>query len=163
MTSTQDSSRREKRLLATTPRTLCGHWALVRFVYRWPDGRELAPLGEARGQLLYLLDGDKPGRMAVQVVAVQRPSLDPQSEASLAAHFRSGFAYAGCWSLEEDRLHHDVDIASLAFWEGSRLTRRVACVDDRLALTTDEPSPQLPEGGYETLLEWRRTDGITPA
>ncbi|MBZ9538990.1 lipocalin-like domain-containing protein [Modicisalibacter tunisiensis] len=136
---------------------LAGAWRLERFVYRWPDGRELAPLGEARGQLLYLLDGDgEPARMAVQVAACRRPPFDPASEASLAAHFQSGFAYTGGWALEGDAVHHDVEIASLPFWEGTRLTRQVALEGGRLQLTTEEPSPQLPEGGYMTILEWTR-------
>ncbi|SHF82603.1 Lipocalin-like domain-containing protein [Modicisalibacter ilicicola DSM 19980] len=140
-----------------TPQFLSGHWSLASFIYRWPDGRELAPLGEARGQLLYLLDGDSPGRMAVQVVASQRPPLDPNSEASLAAHFCSGFAYGGRWSLEGDTVHHDIEVASLVFWEGTRLSRELRFENDRIILSTHEPSPQLPEGGYETRLEWQRS------
>jgi len=145
---------------------LAGAWRLERFVYRWPDGRELAPLGEVRGQLLYLLDGDgRPARMAVQVAAGRRPPLDPASEASLAAHFQSGFAYGGRWVLEGDAVHHHVDIASLPFWEGTRLTREVTLRAGRLVLSTDEPSPQQPEGGYTTLLEWTRdaTGKVKPA
>ena len=139
------------------PRDLAGSWQLVRIVYRWPDGRERAPLGDAAGQLCYLLDAEgESGRMAVQIVARDRPPFDMASEASLAAHFRSGFAYAGRWALEEDQVHHDVDLASLACWEGVRLSRTVRLQDDRLTLTTDQPSPQRPEGGYVTLLEWRR-------
>ncbi|MDW5376461.1 lipocalin-like domain-containing protein [Halomonas sp. HP20-15] len=145
------------RSATPTPHDLAGHWRLVRFVYRWPDGRELAPLGDAAGQLCYLLDDDAaPGRMAVQVVARDRPPFDMTSEASLAAHFRSGFAYGGQWTLEGDQVHHDVDLASLVFWEDTRLTRTVRLQDDRLTLTTDQPSPQLPEGGYVTILEWVR-------
>ena len=34
---------------AITPQQLIGPWRLVHFVYRWPDGRELAPLGAAQG------------------------------------------------------------------------------------------------------------------
>ena len=140
-----------------TPHDLAGHWRLERFVYRWPDGRELAPLGEAAGQLCYLLDEQAaPGRVAVQIVSRNRPPFDMASQASLAAHFMSGFAYGGQWTLEADQVHHDVDLASLAFWEGTRLTRRVQLQDDRLTLTSDQPSPQLPQGGYLTILEWRR-------
>jgi len=89
-------------------------------------------------------------------VARHRPPFDMTSEASLAAHFKSGFAYGGRWTLEERQVHHDVDMASLAFWEGTRLTRTVQLQGDRLTLTTDQPSPQLPEGGYTTILEWLR-------
>ncbi|MBZ9567613.1 MULTISPECIES: lipocalin-like domain-containing protein [Modicisalibacter] len=136
---------------------LAGAWRLARFVHRWADGRELAPLGEARGRLLYLVDAaGRPARMAVQVAAGRRPPLDPTSEASLAAHFQSGFAYGGHWALEGEAVHHDVDIASLPFWEGTRLTRDVSFDTGRLRLTTEEPSPQLPGGGYTTLLEWTR-------
>lgn len=142
---------------AITPQQLIGPWRLVHFVYRWPDGRELAPLGAAQGQLIYLTaDGTRPGRMAVQVVASQRPPLDPDDETSLAAHFRSGFAYGGCWSLEGMMVHHDVDLASLSFWQGARLSREISLEGNRLWLTTDEPSPQLPQGGYRTVLEWCR-------
>lgn len=145
------------RSATPAPHDLAGHWRLLRFVYRWPDGRELAPLGAVAGQLCYLLGADEsPGRMAVQVVARQRPPFDMTSEASLAAHFKSGFAYGGQWALEENQVHHDVDMASLPFWEGLRLTRTVRLQGDRLTLTTDQPSPQLPEGGYVTILEWRR-------
>lgn len=139
-----------------TPQALEGLWTLARFVYRWPDGRELAPLGAVRGQLIYLTADGHPHRMAVQVVASQRPPLDPADEASLATHFRSGFAYAGRWELDGSVMHHDVDIASLDFWQGTRLTREVHLEGDRLRLSTDEPSPQLPEGGYRTVLEWQR-------
>ncbi|HET8789926.1 MAG TPA: lipocalin-like domain-containing protein [Modicisalibacter sp.] len=140
-----------------TSRDLSGQWALACFVYRWPDGRELAPFGAAQGQLIYLTAGDdRPGRMAVQIVASERPPLDPTSETSLAAHFRSGFAYGGRWSLENETVHHDVDIASLVFWQGARLSREVSLENGRLQLSTDEPSPQLPEGGYRTILEWVR-------
>ncbi|MBZ9557922.1 MULTISPECIES: lipocalin-like domain-containing protein [unclassified Modicisalibacter] len=140
-----------------TPEALAGAWRLQRFIYRWPDGRERAPLGEAVGQLLYLLDeGGRPARMAVQVAARQRPPLDLGSDASLAAHFQSGFAYGGDWSLSGRAVHHDVDIASLPFWEGARLTREVTLEANRLVLATDAPSPQLPEGGYTTILEWTR-------
>lgn len=142
--------------MTTTPEALSGLWRLARFVYRWPDGEELAPLGNAAGQLIYLLDRERPGRMSVQVMATERPALDPHSDASQALHFRSGFAYAGNWSLEAGRVHHDVDIASLAFWEGTRLSRDVVLESDRLVLSTDEPSPQIPQGGYVTLLEWVR-------
>lgn len=147
-------------ITAITPQALSGPWSLVCFVYRWPDGHELAPLGQARGQLLYLLEDDAPGRMAVQVVAGERPLLVPGSDASLAAHFRSGFAYGGRWSLHRGMVHHEVEIASIPGWEGSRLARQTRLVDDRLMLSADEPSPQLPQGGYETILEWRRS---TPA
>lgn len=140
-----------------TPEALAGVWRLQRFVYHWPDGRERAPLGDVDGQLLYLLDADgRPSRMAVQVAARQRPPLDPGSDASLAAHFQSSFAYGGNWSLSGNAVHHDVEIASLMFWEGTRLTREVTLEEDRLVLSTDEPSPQLPEGGYTTILEWTR-------
>lgn len=140
-----------------TPRDLSGYWTLINFVYRWPDGRELAPFGAAQGQLIYLTASDGlPGRMAVQVVASERPPLDPKNETSLAAHFRSGFAYGGRWSLENATVHHDVDIASLAFWQGARLSREVSLENGCLRLSTDEPSPQIPEGGYTTVLEWTR-------
>ncbi|MGC3871848.1 lipocalin-like domain-containing protein [Halomonas sp. GXIMD04776] len=142
--------------MTITVQALSGHWSLVSFVYRWPDGRELAPLGHARGQLLYLLEDGLPGRMAVQVVANERPPFDPDGDASLAAHFRSGFAYGGGWSLQKDVVHHEVEIASLPLWEGSRLSRQVRFVGDRLVLSTDEPNPQLPQKGYETVLEWYR-------
>lgn len=142
---------------AITAEDLSGHWTLGCFVYRWPDGRELAPLGAAQGQLIYLTaSAGQPGRMAVQVVAGERPPLDPSDETSLAAHFRSGFAYGGRWSLENQTVHHDVDIASLVFWQGARLSRGVSLENGRLRLSTDEPSPQLPEGGYTTVLEWHR-------
>ncbi|GHB10612.1 lipocalin-like domain-containing protein [Modicisalibacter luteus] len=140
----------------TTPEALSGLWRLVRFAYRWPDGKEVSPLGHAVGQLIYLLDRERPGRMSVQIMATERPPLDLDSDASQALHFRSGFAYSGNWSLEEGRVHHDVDIASLAFWEGTRLTRDVTLKSDRLILSTDEPSPHIPQGGYVTLLEWTR-------
>nr|WP_299243407.1 lipocalin-like domain-containing protein [uncultured Halomonas sp.] len=139
-----------------TTDALNGPWSLVRFVYRWPDGRELAPLGQARGQLLYQLEDGVPGRMAVQVVAGERPPLDPESDASLALHFRSGFAYGGRWSLHQGMVQHEVEIASIPGWEGSQLARQIQLVGDRLILSTDEPSPQLPQGGYETVLEWQR-------
>lgn len=142
--------------MTLTPETISGVWKLSRFVYCWPDGRELAPLGDAVGQLVYLLERECPGRMAVQVAAVDRPPIDPASDASLAIHFRSSFAYAGQWSLEEEWVHHDVDIASLKFWENTRLTRSVRLASGRLVLTTEEPSPQMPEGGYTTVLEWTR-------
>lgn len=146
-----------------TSEALGGHWTLVRFIHRWPDGRELAPLGAVKGQLIYLLDAGRPGRMAVQVASAERPPLDPASDASLALHFRSGFAYGGWWTLTDTTVHHDVDIASLTFWEGMRLSRDVRLEDDRLVLSTGEPSPQLPEGGYLTLLEWHRQAVTRPA
>ncbi|MHB0776197.1 lipocalin-like domain-containing protein [Halomonas sp. WWR20] len=137
-----------------TQASLAGSWQLQHFVYRWPDGREQAPLGRARGWLHYLPAPE--ARMSVQVAAETRPPLDPDSDACLAALFRSGFAYTGHWRLEESVVHHDVEIATLPVWEGITLSRCVTLTDDTLTLATDEPNPQLPEGGYETLLIWRR-------
>ncbi|GAB2792786.1 hypothetical protein GCM10027040_18710 [Halomonas shantousis] len=137
-----------------TSTSLYGSWKLLHFVYRWPDGRELAPLGQVRGWLHYLPAPE--ARMSVQVTAEARPPLDPDSDACLATLFRSGFSYTGCWRLEGSVIHHDVDIATLPVWEGTTLSRAVTLKDDTLTLATDEPNPQMPEGGYETLLIWQK-------
>jgi hypothetical protein len=84
--------------------TLVGTWQLVSYEYREPDGTMRYPLGKgAVGRIIY----SPGGRMAVQVMNVERPALplDETAEvdpAALRANLRGYIAYFGTYMVDWD-------------------------------------------------------------
>ena len=141
---------------------LIGTWQLE----SWKSG-ELAPFGERpRGTLVYTVGGT----MISCFMSAERPQLGvslealhafrrywlglasekPQGEEEVKQRFlRAAFsfnAYAGRYSVEGARVHHDVEVALFPEWVGRRLTRTFEIRGERLTLSFESDA-----------LVWRRS------
>lgn len=135
--------------------TFLGSW-MLRACYRLEDGKmaEPAALGEgANGCIHYLADG----RMAVLIQFGNAPGLarppEQASDAEIAAVARRFFAYAGTWSVTEDRVIHHLDTCSNPRDVGTDYVRTVEFRDDHLILGTE---PETVDGKrVELKLDWQ--------
>ncbi len=117
---------------------LIGTWRLVSV------SREAIPSGEKTdlmgpnpfGYLTYGPDG----RMMVIMVRSHRvaPRDAVATEAEGAALFKSMVAYGGTYSLQADRVMHEVDISWNVSWTNTKQTRFIKLEGDRLLLTTPQ-------------------------
>jgi hypothetical protein len=129
--------------------TLVGTWSLV----RWTSGA-VEPFGpDPRGTLVYTAGGT----MIACFMRSERPGLGPAMDdyrsywlgrAALPAgldegKLKSGLldaamsfnAYSARYFVEGDLVHHDVEVAMLPDWIGTRLTRRFRIEGDQLTLS----------------------------
>ncbi len=131
------------------PNPLIGTWKLVSVT------REAIPSGENTdlmgpnpvGYLTYAPDG----RMMVIMVRSDRkaPRDSVATEAEGAALFKGMVAYGGRYSVQGDRVVHEVDISWNEAWTNTKQTRLVKLEGDRLLLTTP-PSEDPVDGVHST-------------
>ncbi|HET6160066.1 MAG TPA: lipocalin-like domain-containing protein [Dongiaceae bacterium] len=100
-------------------RQVIGSWKMTSWTYDVLEtGERHNALGpDPKGYIHYLPDG----RMMVLVLKADRPkpaSLVPTPEEKLAL-YESMFAYAGTYSLEQDRVIHHIDMSWNRAWEGT--------------------------------------------
>lgn len=123
---------------------LIGVWELESWRISYSDGREdTYPYGvEATGQLIY----DASGRMAVTVSVDRRPRLSnenirraPQEEKAQA--FDTFFHYTGRWSLGDEEVYHDIDMALNPNFVGTRQTRGIEPFPDGFILVAVSETP----------------------
>ncbi len=117
---------------------LIGTWRLVSVT------REAIPSGEKTdmfgpnpiGYISYGADG----RMLVVMVRSDRkaPRDLVATEAEGAALFKSMVAYGGRYSVQGDRVVHEVDISWNESWTNTKQTRFIKLDGDRLLLTTPQ-------------------------
>ena len=118
---------------------LLGHWRLVSFREQRPDGSWFDALGpNAEGCISYWLSG----HMQVLIGGRDRPrfrgawSSIPDSDK--AACLDRMVAYAGRFSVAQDRLLHHVDVCWIPNWEGRDLVRIPSFpAQNRLLLATE--------------------------
>ena len=121
---------------------LTGTWKLE----RWTSGA-LAPFGDRPvGTLVYTTEGTmiaafmRRGRAAVApspeaLAAWRRAPVSGDLERRFFEAALSFNAYAGRYTVDRDRVHHDVDVALYPEWIGQRLTRAFRTDGERLTLT----------------------------
>ena len=122
---------------------LHGHWRLLSFLEQRPGGEWENALGpNPNGCISYWPSG----RMQVLIGALDRPRFRGEWAAIpnelKATCLDRMVAYAGSYSLDEDRVRHHVDICWIPNWEGRDLVRRVTFpkVGQALLSTVDDPS-----------------------
>ena len=120
---------------------LAGTWKLE----RWSSGA-LEPFGDQpEGTLVYTAEGTmiavfmRRGRAAVApsleaLAAWRRAPTSGDLERRFLEAALSFNAYSGRYTLDEDRVHHDVDVALFPEWIGRRLTRTFVVRGERLSL-----------------------------
>lgn len=142
------------------PHQLVGTWELVSFQVCPADGRPPRhPFGvSALGRIVYAADG----HMMAVLSAPPQPSdsagsletSHQASEADKAAAFDRYLSYSGRWELEDDRVHHHVDLALAPGVVGQTLTRRVSMSGALLTLSYTRESSRGTAHRFE--LVWRR-------
>ncbi len=84
------------------------------------------------------LNYDPDGRVLVLVLHGDRPSPSqrPPSEAEKIKLFDSMLAYAGTYTIQEDRVLHKLDASWNDIWINTVQTRLISLKEDRLTYTT---------------------------
>jgi len=138
------------------PIDLSGVWKLVAWRRIGGDGAVSHPLGDdATGMLVYSADG----RMAVQLVAADRPKLDTGdplggSAEERAAAYSGCLAYFGRYEVREDTVVHWVDACLYPNWSGAEQVRPFTYDDNQLVLRT--PPMETATGTVVNELAWAR-------
>lgn len=120
---------------------LIGHWQLVSFVEQRADGSWFDARGpQAKGNISYWPSG----HMQVLIGALDRPRFRGEWSA-IPAHDKAlcldrMVAYAGRYTLAQDRLLHHVDICWIPNWEGRDLVRLPSCPQPGQLLLRTEPA-----------------------
>ena len=137
--------------------SLVGCWKLQVWK-RVPQGGDVTfPLGEdAEGLLIYTADG----RMAVQLVAADRPQIDTQdslqggSVEQRAEAYSTCLAYFGGYEIQGDHVVHQVEASLFPDWSGQQQIRPFMLDGDTLILHT--PPVHLAGGDVTNELIWVR-------
>jgi hypothetical protein len=149
---------------------LTGAWSLLGWTARSAAGELAHPFGEKpHGILVYSAEGtmcssfSRAGRAPLGVslgeitaarrywmgLAAKAPPSDLHERFVAAAlHFNS---YGGRYTVEGERVHHDVEVALFPDWIGKRLTRTFRLEGPDLALSFEAD-------GQTDTLRWRRRD-----
>ncbi len=143
---------------ASAAHPLIGTWKLVSVT------RDAIPSGEKAGlmgpnPIGYITYGSD-GRMMVLIVRSGRkaPRDAAATEAEAAALFKSMTAYAGKYSVQGDRVVHEVDISWNEPWTKTKQTRFFKLEGKHLHLTTP-PSRDPVDGAYSTrTIVWERIE-----
>jgi hypothetical protein len=138
---------------------IVGSWTLVAWQRQAANGAISYPLGQqASGSLIYAADG----RMAVQMVAADRPllgtndALNGGTESQRASAYSSCLAYFGTFEVQDDHVVHHVEASLFPDWSGQHQIRPYTLDGDTLTLHT--PPQHLPAGDVTNALIWRRLD-----
>ena len=137
--------------------SLVGTWALVAARSTSDNSVDEAPFGESpRGVLVYTADS----RVVALISYSGRDHLSGD-RISAPAHeraeaFASFFAYAGRYDVQDGRVVHHVEIASVENWVGTDLVRVLQLDGPTLRLRT----PPVSVGGQTrvTELDWTRLE-----
>jgi hypothetical protein len=122
---------------------LVGTWKLVSALLSTAGGeRNNAPFGPSpMGFLMYTREGRMSamigysGRKALSVGDLSLAAVEEKAEA-----FSTFFAYAGRYTLTEDKVIHHVEISSIQNWVNSDLVRLIKFQGDRIILVTPPTS-----------------------
>jgi hypothetical protein len=135
---------------------LSGAWRLVAWRRIAEDGTVTHPLGEdVRGLLIYTADG----RMAVQMAAAARPSLDTADPLggevqARADAYSTCLAYFGSYELQDDKVVHRIEASLYPNWSDQVQERPLAFENGELVLRTP-PTPG-PHGTFINEIAWTR-------
>ena len=139
--------------LQQTSDKLVGTWKLVSASSRTSAGaRSEAPYGASPvGFLTYTADG----RVTAMISYDGRKPLSVGAGTEEKAEaFNTFLAYAGCYTLQGDKVIHRVEISSIENYVGRDLVRTVKFEGDQITLTTP-PTPM--NGKLQTFeLIWQR-------
>ena len=132
---------------------LAGTWKLVSACGRTLDGQSETPYGpNPAGLLTYTGDGrvasviSYSGRKSLPVTG---GTLEQQAEA-----FRTCLAYAGSYTLAEDKVTHHVEVSSIENYVNRDLVRDLKVEGDRMVLITP---PTSVNGKIQSVeLTWQR-------
>ena len=147
---------------------LIGAWSLLDWTARAASGETSQPFGKRpQGILVYTADGtmcssfSRAGRgpLGVSLAEItaarrywmgqggQRPAEGLRERfVEAALHFNS---YGGRYTIEADRVHHQVEVALYPDWIGKRLSRSFRFEGNRLTLSFES-------SGQLDALEWQR-------
>src|SRR5579872_1027571 len=117
----------------TSATALIGTWRLKSYVATTYSGESSRPYGAfPSGYLSYSADG----RMQVIGTADGRsaPPQSTDSDEHLATLQRTLFAYAGSYSVEDDKVIHHVEVSWNQEWNGTDQVRCFALVGNTLTL-----------------------------
>ena len=134
---------------------LVGHWHLVSFIEQHAGGPWSDALGpDAKGCISYW----PTGHMQVLIGALDRPRFrgewDSIPSADKARCLDRMVAYAGRFSVAEDRVLHHVDVCWIPNWEGRDLVRLASFPSpNRLLLRTEVPTDDRARPMQEVLWE----------
>lgn len=145
--------------LEEVPIELAGTWRLVAWRRVAQDGGVSYPLGEDATGLLVYTDN---GRMAVQIVAANRPEIDTGDPIGgdvdkRAAAYSGCLAYFGTYEVQDDQVVHHVEQSLYPNWSGAEQVRPLVFEDGQLVLRT--PPMQTASGTVVNEIAWAREDG----
>lgn len=135
---------------------LCGSWRLVSFEMEFQVSKQREyPYGiDPAGYLVLTPEG----RMMALITAKDRQL--GQSDAQLAALFRTMMSYTGRYRVEDDRFITKVDVSWNQAWTGSEQERNFRIEGDRLEIVSGWiPHLGLPDKPLmRGILTWKRED-----
>jgi len=115
---------------------LVGSWRLVSFELEAPDGSISHPYGE---ELVGYLFYNEQGYMSSAFMSAGRSGASVGTDLAEAARTNSYdrfMAYCGAYSIQGDRILHQVEVSSLAVWIGTTQERWLKIDGDRLEILT---------------------------
>jgi len=125
------------------PRFL-GTWALVGVTREASATGERLDVGVTNtGFISYQPDG----RMSVVISRLEPGKAEPIVT-----------CYAARWSLDGDKVHHDIDIAARHQWTGTRQVRQFSFEGDTLTLRPPESEDFLHGVSTRRALKWKRVE-----
>lgn len=133
---------------------LVGTWKLVSFEAEIQEsGQRLKPWGDDPNG--YFMAGADGRAMALITAKDRQPG---ESDAAIAALFRSMVSYAGTYRIAGDRVFTKVDASWNEAWNGTEQERIYRITDDLLELTTPwAPSASLLGAPMtRSILSWKR-------
>jgi hypothetical protein len=133
---------------------IIGTWKLVSFEAEVRDsGHRVKPWGNDPNG--YFIAGADGRAMALITAKDRQPG---ESDAALAALFRSMVSYAGSYRIDGDRIFTKVDASWNEAWNGTEQERTYRIADDLLELATPwAPSTATPGSPMvRSILLWKR-------
>lgn len=133
--------------------SVLGLWKLLSARVQMEDTGEMLDLFGSDPQGFFVFGSD--GRMMMILSASGRTL--PANEPDMVAAFRGMMAYTGRFTVEQNRVVIEVDVAWHPAWENTRQTRFFELKGDRLTLTTDiQGHPSYPNRKLRGIIAWIR-------
>ena len=142
-----------------TTNSIAGVWKLKKYTRRFLD------TGEVRSDMLpqaYILYTPGGYMMSITVEENrQSPADEVLTDAERVRLFKSIIsAYSGSYTVEGDKVIHDVELSWNEAWTGTKQVRRFAVNGDELTIETTPRTAGTDTRQFINTLTWERTEGF---